>query len=82
MSIFKSAASSALAQADDRSWQSLAKRYEVGRFHLDGQSQITLSLAGHPETSTTINLPQGKNSVIIQVRSINPQHISAVASGF
>jgi uncharacterized protein len=82
MSIFKSAASSALAQADDRSWQSLAKRYEVGRFHLDGQSQITLSLAGHPETSTTIDLPQGKNSVIIQVRSINPQHISAVASGF
>jgi hypothetical protein len=78
----QSSASKALSQADDRNWRSLARQYEIGRFNLEGQSSITLSLVGHPANTMTVELPEGAKNVVIQVRSINPEHMTAVVSGF
>ena len=73
--ILKSWTSSALSQADDRSWRSGAARFEVARFPLEGIEGLSLALGDNPQVGAQVTIPQGCKNVVVMVRSISPDHV-------
>ncbi len=70
----------AIAQADDRSWKSIACNYQIARLDRKEVKSVQLKLIGG-NASSTVELPD-KSIVVIIVRSVNSSHLNARVYGF
>ena len=74
------AAKSAVAQADDRAWKSIACNYQIARFKRGESNTLKLSLVGG-NADATVEMPDAA-AVVVIVRSINSSHINVRSYGF